>query len=143
MVDVHLDIKQTKTADLTVYVEAAAHISIMLFSSILAAAVALVGASVTDASPNKINLAREPVARFGSKYMGCYDSINGFKKENTTQFQTESECGIKHCVPLGKPVIAINDQDCYCADKLPSKSHKVDDKKCSQICPGYDKDNCM
>ncbi|OBT50389.1 hypothetical protein VE04_09599, partial [Pseudogymnoascus sp. 24MN13] len=38
--------------------------------------------------------------------------------------------------------MAINGSDCWCADTLPAKKHKVDISKCSMVCPGYGQDMC-
>lgn len=100
----------------------------MLFSSVLAAAVALLVPSFTDA--------------FDIVKGDCYDTLDGFVHGFNEQWQAASACST-HCVPLGKPVMAINGSDCWCADTLPAKKHKVDSSKCSMVCPGYGQDMCM
>ncbi|KFY38283.1 hypothetical protein V495_06664 [Pseudogymnoascus sp. VKM F-4514 (FW-929)] len=111
----------------------------MLFSSVLAATVALLGPSLIDASPNPVPA--KYVATFDIGEPDCYDSLYGFKKVFNQQFQAPSACA-GHCVPLGKPVMAINDTDCWCSDNLPPKKNKVDLSKCSEKCPGYGDFKC-
>ncbi|ELR03430.1 hypothetical protein VC83_07206 [Pseudogymnoascus destructans] len=99
----------------------------MLFSSVLAAAVALLAPALTEA--------------YGIKKNDCYDTLEGFVHGFNEQWQAASACST-HCVPLGKPVMAINGSDCWCADTLPPKKHKVDLSLCSMKCPGYGTDMC-
>lgn len=100
----------------------------MLFSPVLAAAVALLAPSLADA--------------FDVGKTGCYDSLPGFTKEYNELFQAASACST-HCVPLGKPIMAINGGDCWCGAALPPKANKVDISKCDLVCPGYGPDMCM
>ncbi|KAL5354318.1 Protein SLG1 [Pseudogymnoascus australis] len=99
----------------------------MLFSPLLAAAVALLAPSLADA--------------YAVGKTGCYSKIPGFAKTYTEQFQAASACSTR-CVPIGKPFMAILNEDCYCGSALPPKSNKVDDSKCDKICPGYGPDMC-
>lgn len=111
----------------------------MLFSSVLAAAVALLGPALTDASPNPVP---DNVATFAVGDPECYNSLYGFTKAFNQKYQAASACAT-HCVPLGKPVMAINNTDCWCSDKLPPAKNKVDLSKCSLTCPGFGDAKCM
>ncbi|KFY91249.1 hypothetical protein V500_04771 [Pseudogymnoascus sp. VKM F-4518 (FW-2643)] len=99
----------------------------MLFSPVLAAAVALLAPSFADA--------------FDVGKTGCYNSLPGFTLEHNELYQAASACST-YCVPLGKPIMAIQGGDCWCGSALPPKADKVDDSKCDLVCPGYGKDMC-
>lgn len=114
----------------------------MLFSSVLAVAVALIGPSLAEASPNPAPAPAATVATFPVAKQGCFDSLSGFKLAHTEQYQAASICATR-CVPLGKPVMAINGTDCWCSDTLPPTKNAVDLSKCDQVCPGYGDDKCM
>ncbi|KFY08513.1 hypothetical protein V492_06164 [Pseudogymnoascus sp. VKM F-4246] len=110
----------------------------MLFSSVLAAAVALLGPSLADASPNPIPAA---TAQYPVGEAQCYDSLFGFKKVYNQKWQAASACA-GNCTNVGKPVMAINDTDCWCGDSYPPKKNKVDLTKCTKDCPGYGTAKC-
>ncbi|OBT75513.1 hypothetical protein VF21_04910 [Pseudogymnoascus sp. 05NY08] len=99
----------------------------MLVSSVLALAVALLGPAPADA---------HDIVKGD-----CYDTLDGFVHGFNEQWQAASACST-HCVPMGKPVMAINGSDCWCADTLPAKKHMVASSKCSMVCPGYGQDMC-
>lgn len=102
----------------------------MLFSPLLTAAVALLAPSLVDG------------ASYAVGKTGCYSKLPGFTKTFTEQYQAASACSTR-CVPLGKPIMAIQNEDCYCGSALPPKSNKVDDSKCDKKCPGFGEDMCM
>lgn len=105
----------------------------MLSSTYLVAAVAVLGPAVAHASPNPVPVieATLPIVE-----AGCYKSLTSFKFSNTNSWQTSGLCQ-KACVPLNKPVIAINGTDCWCSNTLPPTKDKVDESKCDTICPGF------
>ncbi|OBT61716.1 hypothetical protein VE03_09186 [Pseudogymnoascus sp. 23342-1-I1] len=99
----------------------------MRSSSVLAAALALLAPSLTDA--------------FAVGKVGCYNTLPGFTKVYTEQYQAASICATR-CVPLKKPIMAINGFDCWCGAALPPVADKLDDADCDLVCPGYGQDMC-
>jgi len=63
--------------------------------------------------------------------------------QNTTYLYNTSGWCQQQCAPMGKAVEGMsNGNECWCGDSVPPSSTKVDDSKCSTICPGYGIENC-
>lgn len=81
--------------------------------------------------------------------VGCYKSAGSLELMKDIEYNSNGACGIV-CVEddvaagnLGYSVLAMSSKTkCYCGNKLPSSSDKVDDDKCSMPCPGYDLETC-
>ncbi|KAH8595263.1 hypothetical protein B0O99DRAFT_512548 [Bisporella sp. PMI_857] len=57
-------------------------------------------------------------------------------KNNTNIFNTQGSCQVV-CWPLNKAVLATSASiECWCGDKIPAESYKVDDDKCNTPCSG-------
>lgn len=108
----------------------------MLSSTFLVAAVAVLGPALTHASPDTVPVATLPILD-----TGCFKSLKTFEYNFSDRWQSSGLCQ-KACVPLNKPVIAINGTDCWCSETLPPKNDEVDSSKCDTVCPGWDKDMC-
>jgi len=109
----------------------------------LAAAALLLGASTVAARREYPAAAAQWLnIRGGSEYNGCYSSSEGISFNSTDKFNSMGYCS-SQCRPIGKAVTAVtNSNACWCGDELPPTSSKVDDSKCSDICPGYGTESC-
>lgn len=73
---------------------------------------------------------------------GCFSSSEPLEDQGSYTFQTQGNCQ-PICVGLEYPVMAlVNGSNCFCGNKLPAKSSKVDDDKCNTPCNGYPQDDC-
>jgi len=76
--------------------------------------------------------------------IGCFASM-GELKENATihQYQSKGRCAEELCKGLDKPVAGlIGGNRCFCGDKYPPESSKVDLLKCNIPCAGYPHEAC-
>ncbi|KAI9777717.1 MAG: hypothetical protein M1839_008636 [Geoglossum umbratile] len=76
-------------------------------------------------------------------YAACYSSSDPLQSEGPYTYQSSGYCQ-KLCVETyNKPVMGLTEgSDCWCGDKLPANSTKVDDSKCNNPCTGFDKEKC-
>ncbi|KAJ5864652.1 uncharacterized protein N7529_006568 [Penicillium soppii] len=74
--------------------------------------------------------------------MGCYSDVGNMKNQGPYTYQSPGYCRNK-CSAQGHTVAALSRGNmCYCGDKLPSESAKIDDDKCDTVCLGYPAETC-
>jgi len=61
--------------------------------------------------------------------------------DDKTIYNSRGKCNVR-CRAEGKNVAATSLDACYCGDKYPPSSAKVADNKCTEPCPGFDKEAC-
>ncbi|KAI9797984.1 MAG: hypothetical protein M1833_005040 [Piccolia ochrophora] len=72
-----------------------------------------------------------------SIYKGCYSTGGSLKDQGYDLFQTDGKCQTEICFPQQKSVMALTEgSHCWCGDKLPPLSRKVDDTECNTGCTG-------
>lgn len=75
-------------------------------------------------------------------YAGCFSNSGSLVDQGLYTYQALGWCQ-PWCVRQNLPVIGFsNGTNCWCGNKLPPASDKVDDSECSVPCNGYDKDKC-
>ncbi|KAI0465732.1 hypothetical protein F4859DRAFT_347290 [Xylaria cf. heliscus] len=72
---------------------------------------------------------------------GCYSSLGGMTMDSTDPYNAQGYCA-PVCRDKGFPVGATYAKACYCGDKMPNHQTLVNDTKCNEPCPGYDKQAC-
>ncbi|CAG7918229.1 unnamed protein product [Penicillium olsonii] len=83
-----------------------------------------------------------PVYSSSTASMGCYSEVDSMKSQGPFTFQSPGHCQ-EQCSSKGFKVAALSRGDmCYCGDKLPAESAKVDDDKCDLTCPGWPEEKC-
>ncbi|KAI5806248.1 hypothetical protein EDC01DRAFT_140785 [Geopyxis carbonaria] len=104
---------------------------------VIAAAVLAAGAQIVSAEGD-------------AKFYACYDNHGSLKNANLkSDFNSRGECRTR-CVNddrasggKGFSVQAMTAGDeCWCGNKLPNKSYKVDNDKCNFPCPGFPSETC-
>jgi cell wall integrity and stress response component len=74
--------------------------------------------------------------------IGCFSDPGDLIDMGPYTFQAKGWCQ-PLCVRLGKPILAfVNGTNCFCGDKQPDSSSKVDDDNCNLGCTGYPLDSC-
>jgi len=73
----------------------------------------------------------------------CYSSSDPLESQGPYTYQSSGYCQ-KLCVEtFNKPVMGLSEgSDCWCGDKLPANSTKVENSKCDAPCAGFDKEKC-
>jgi len=73
----------------------------------------------------------------------CYSSSDPLEDKGPYTYQSSGYCQ-KLCVEThNKPVMALTEgSDCWCGDKLPANSTRVDNSNCNAPCAGFDKEKC-
>lgn len=108
----------------------------------MAAATILISVTSTLAEPiARAAASVAPVATSSPVSMGCFSSSDSLTYQDTYGFQTSGYCQ-NLCVPLNKPVIAINGTDCWCGETMPPASDMVSDSLCDTPCPGFGQATC-
>lgn len=98
---------------------------------------------------NSAPAAAEPVARPAPETIndqtiqGCWKSPGSMEDQGADTFQSSGNCRVE-CNALNKLVMALTKgSNCWCGDKLPPKSQKVDMDLCqTHKCPGYPSEKC-
>lgn len=98
-----------------------------IYSGALVAVTALLGAT--------------QVAAFAIESDGCYTSTTGLTFNATLTYNSQGSCST-NCLGLEMPVMAMQDQKCYCGSELPPASTVTDNSTCSTTCPGYPANLC-
>ena len=80
-------------------------------------------------------------ARGSDKVRGCYASKGELTLVTLSDANSRGVCN-EACRAKNKNVAATSLDDCFCGDKYPAKSTKVDDDKCGEPCPGYGLEAC-
>lgn len=80
-------------------------------------------------------------ARGSDKVRGCYASKGELTLLTLEDANSRGVCN-EACRAKNKNVAATSLDDCFCGDKYPPKSTKVDDDKCGEPCPGYGLEAC-
>jgi cell wall integrity and stress response component len=75
--------------------------------------------------------------------VACYSSSDPLQDQGPYTYQSSGYCQ-KLCVEtFNKPVMGLSEgTDCWCGDKLPANSTKVDSSKCNAPCAGFDQEKC-
>jgi len=76
-------------------------------------------------------------------YKGCFSSNGGATLANDTDiYNSRGQCQ-KVCIKLEKSVLLVsNAMECWCGNKFPAASTKVDDSSCNTPCAGYPLETC-
>ncbi|KAI2635651.1 hypothetical protein GGS26DRAFT_589322 [Hypomontagnella submonticulosa] len=101
-------------------------------------AAVLAFASLSTATKEKA--AQDPVAGTDTVH-GCYKSVGTMKYMGPIDFNTQGLC-VRLCLKNEKVVGASNSNDCWCGDEYPNKADLVDDKQCTEPCPGFGDEAC-
>ncbi|KAI0458918.1 hypothetical protein F5B21DRAFT_372036 [Xylaria acuta] len=72
---------------------------------------------------------------------GCYSSLGDMTLDSTNRYNAQGYCG-PNCRDKGFPVGATYAKACYCGTKMPNHKTLVNDTKCNEPCPGFDKQAC-
>jgi cell wall integrity and stress response component len=114
--------------------------------SLLAAASMLLTAAADDTPTSTI---RKPIttpttvvpAR-AQVSIGCFATSTPLESHGDYLYQSPGNCQLV-CLQEGKDVFGVSDgKTCWCGDKIPPASSKVDDSSCDTICGGTDKEKC-
>lgn len=74
--------------------------------------------------------------------MGCYSAIESFQNQGPYTYQSPGHCQAQ-CADKNFKVAALSRGNmCYCGNKIPSESVKVDDDKCDIACTGWAAGSC-
>jgi cell wall integrity and stress response component len=76
------------------------------------------------------------------KYIGCFKSPGDGKLEKKDVGQSQGACRVLCQKGKRKYAATTNAEFCYCSDKLPQESEKVDNDLCDQPCKGYPFEPC-
>ena len=76
------------------------------------------------------------------KYIGCFKSPGDGKLATKDVGQSQGACRNTCMKSKKKYASTTNAEFCYCGDKLPSESDKVDNDLCNQPCKGYPFEPC-
>ncbi|RYO84195.1 hypothetical protein DL766_008277 [Monosporascus sp. MC13-8B] len=103
-------------------------------------AAVLAGASVASAG---LQPPPQSPIRGTETVRGCFSSVGELKLlyDDKNIYNSRGKCNEK-CRAQDKNVAATILDACYCGDKYPPSSAKVADNKCSEPCPGFDKEAC-
>ena len=83
---------------------------------------------------------QEPV-RGSDTVRGCFSSKGELTLMTSSSSNSRGKCN-ESCRLKNKNVAATSLDDCFCGDKYPPSSAKVDDDKCGEPCPSYDLEAC-
>ncbi|KAI0189546.1 hypothetical protein EV127DRAFT_104919 [Xylaria flabelliformis] len=72
---------------------------------------------------------------------GCYSSLGDMTMDSTDKYNAQGYCA-PNCRDKGFPVGATYAKACYCGTKMPNHLTLVNDTKCNEPCPGFDKQAC-
>ncbi|RYC57280.1 hypothetical protein CHU98_g8925 [Xylaria longipes] len=72
---------------------------------------------------------------------GCFSTLGDMTLDSTDKYNAQGYCAPR-CRDKGKPVGATYAQACYCGTKMPNHVTLVNDTKCNEPCPGFDKQAC-
>ncbi len=117
----------------------------MVSAPYLVALVTVLGCSaLTTAHKNPAaEIAHRLEQRAAPSGRGCYKKPEkGYSEGVYDEYQTTGACKMV-CDDSGKSGMAIDGWGmCYCVDKLPPSSSKLDDKKCDKPCYAWPTENC-
>ncbi|TRX95948.1 hypothetical protein FHL15_003090 [Xylaria flabelliformis] len=69
---------------------------------------------------------------------GCYSSLGDMTMDSTDKYNAQGYCA-PNCRDKGFPVGATYAKACFCGTKMPNHLTLVNDTKCNEPCPGFDK----
>ncbi|KAI8631463.1 hypothetical protein F5Y19DRAFT_396910 [Xylariaceae sp. FL1651] len=72
---------------------------------------------------------------------GCFSSVGTMNLQSSYEFNSQGKCA-PICRSMGKQVGATYLHDCYCGTLLPNQKYLLNDSKCNEPCPGFDKQAC-
>ncbi|KAI1756129.1 hypothetical protein F4782DRAFT_526685 [Xylaria castorea] len=72
---------------------------------------------------------------------GCFSSLGDMTMDSTDKYNAQGYCAPR-CRDEGFLVGATYAKACYCGTKMPNHLTLVNDTKCNEPCPGFDKQAC-
>ncbi|KAI0545421.1 hypothetical protein F4679DRAFT_588534 [Xylaria curta] len=72
---------------------------------------------------------------------GCYSSLGDMTMDSTDKYNAQGYCA-PVCRDKGFPVGATYAKACFCGMMMPNHLTLVNDTKCNEPCPGFDKQAC-
>jgi cell wall integrity and stress response component len=99
-----------------------------------------ISAAATVAASHLKLLVEYPILGVDTVF-GCYSSIGELQQNGTSTFNSQGSCTTA-CEAIGAYVAASQVNSCYCGDKYPPASTRVDSSQCDEPCPGFAREAC-